>query len=368
MTRSLARALVGLGGLLLSIGCGQLWRPFLESIEPAPCEPGVACCGEGCADLGVPEDLSPTGPWEVIPTDTSYALRAIWGYDTEQAIFLGGDAGTLLSWRPRSGVQPEVLPSQVKVEAIHALSGWNLATAPGPVVAAGAPNVLLYYSGSLWKDISPTAPVGTVLTSVTLTQPNYLFAAGDQGALYSGPLGGTLAVARVGPSGLGLVTGVAPADSMNAWLTLATGEIYLANSNGARTRFLELMGRHLNGIWMGRPVQQPLDMGSLTYPYVVGAADTVAHFNSKEFLQEPLPPGGIIAHEFVAACGNSKGEVWVAGRRGVVLYFNTREWAELSTGSSEDLLGAWVAPGSSRPWLVGDKGQLLHLRPLPAGG
>ncbi|MFO0573119.1 MAG: hypothetical protein U1A78_03905 [Polyangia bacterium] len=363
---SLAGPLLGLGALLVGSGCGQLWRPFLETIEPTACDPGAAYDGCG-ADLGVPQDLGPPGPWEVIPTNTPYALRAIWGYDTEQAIFLGGDAGTFLSWRPATGVQPEVLPPRVKPEVINAMSGWNLATAPGPVVAAGAPNVLMYYTGSQWRDMAPTTPVGTALNGVALTQPGYLFAAGDQGALYSGMLGGTLSVARVGPSGLGLVTGVATADPSTVWITLATGEIFLANANGTTTRFLEYTGKRLNGIWAGKPIQQPLDMGSVTYPYVVGTADTVARYNSKDFVQEPLPTGGILAHEFVAACGNGKGEVWVVGRRGVVFYFNTREWAELSTGLGEDLLGAWVASGSSRPWVVGDKGQLLHLRTLRTG-
>lgn len=362
-TRSLAWCLAGLGGLLGSLGCGQLWRPFLQATEPAPCAPGDPCA----EDLGVPADLGPSGPWEIIPTNTTYALRAIWGYDSEQTVFLGGDAGTLLSWRPTVGVQPEPRPLQPKVEVIHALSGWNLATAPGPVVAAGTPNVLLYYSGALWKDISPSSPVGTVLTSVTLTQPSFLFAAGDQGALYAGTLGGTLAVARIGPGMVGMLSGVAPADPSRAWVTLATGEIFLADSSGNASRYLELTGRRLNGIWAGKPMSLPLDMGSLSYPFVVGTSDTLAHFDGKSFQLEPLPPS-LIARDLSAACGNSKGEVWVVGRRGLVLYFDGAQWSELSTGIDVDLLGAWVAPGSSRPWLVADGGLLLHLLPPRTGG
>lgn len=357
MTRCLA-----LGGavLLLAAGCGPLWRPFLETIEPSGCAPAETGCTS--PDLGVTEDLAPLPDWEVIDPGTQVDLRAIWGNDTEKTIWFGGEEEALRSWRPGSGVRLEQLP--VKVGRINAISGWSGDDNNGVVVAVGDPNVLIYWSGILWKDGVPASPVGSSLTGVTLTQPGYLYASGNNGALYYGPVGGPYSVTRLGPSGLGLVVGVARADTSSVWAIIGNGDVVRSYA-GTNSVLTGLAGLTLHGVWAPPPM--PLGPGDFTVngpsrPYVVGAGGLVTRSdNNGRFAPEPLPQeDDLVLRERYAVTGNQLGEVWVAGQDGRLLYYDGRSWEVVPTKDGRSLRGIWVAPTSRRPWVVGDLGLLMH--------
>lgn len=359
-----------LGGaaLILAAGCGQLWRPFLENVEPGGCDSAEAACTS--PDLGVVEDLTPLGDWEVLDPGTQADLRAIWGYDGEQTIWFGGDDENLLSWRPGTGVRKELLPS-IKVSRIHAISGWPGNDERGLVVAVGEPNVLVYWNGLLWKDGPPANPVGTVLTGVTLTQSGYLYVSGDSGALYYGPVGGAYQVTRLGPSGLGLVVSVARADASSVWAILANGDV-VRSYGGMNSVYTGLAGQTLYGVWAPPPM--PFTQGDLTLngpsrPYVVGAGGLVTRADTNgRFSPERLPEeNDIVLRDRYAVTGNQLGEVWVAGQDGRLLFYDGKHWKVVPSpmGEGRSLRGIWVPPGGRKPWVVGDRGLLMRRRTLP---
>lgn len=361
---------LALGGTVLALaaGCGQLWRPFLETIEPSGCESAEAACTT--SDLGVVTDLDPIGDWELLDPGTSADLRAIWGSGNEQTIWFGGDEETLRSWRPGVGARIESLPP-VKVGSINAISGWPGDDDNGIVVAVGPPNVIVYWNGLVWKDGTPSAPVGSVLTGVTLTQPGYVYVSGDRGALYYGPVGGPYSVTRLGPNGLGLVVGVARADTTGAWSIVANGDV-VRTSGGTNSVYTGLAGLNLYAVWA--PPSLPQQLGDFTLngpsrPYVVGGTGLVTRSDGNgRFSPEPLPPEeDLILRDRYAVTGNQLGEVWVAGQDGRLLYYDGKIWKVLPLPPNEarSLRGIWVAPGSHRPWLVGDRGLLMHRRTLP---
>lgn len=367
MTRCLA-----LGGalLVLSAGCGQLWRPFLETIEPSGCTSAEAACES--PDLGVVEDLATVGDWEVIDPGTPADLRAVWGYDDEQTIWFGGDESNLRSWRPGSGARIELLPTGLKVDRINAISGWGGGDdSNGVAVAVGAPNVLVYWSGLLWKNGAPTNPVGTELTGVALTQAGYLYASGDNGTLYYGSVGGQYQLTRLGPSGQGLVRGVARADTVSVWAIVANGDVVRSNS-GTNSVLTGLAGLTLYGVW-AQPTL-PLQIGDFTMngmsrPYVVGASGLLTRSDGNgRFTPESLPQeDDIILRDRYAVTGNLLGEVWVAGQDGRLLYYDGRVWKVVAPpmGEGRSLRGIWVGPRSHKPWVVGDRGLLMRRRTAP---
>lgn len=362
-----ARSVAWLGGpgLVLALGlapagCGQLWRPFLQATEPTACEPGCP------ADLGAPlEDQGPA-EWQVVPTGSTAGLAAIWGYDTEQRLFLGGDSGTLLSVDPSGKVTPEVLPPGVQPERFTALSGRTLAAAPGPVVAVGDRNVVIHWNGQSWASMAPSNPIGRTLTAVTVTPSLDVYVAGDAGALYYGRIGGTLATNRLTVAGSGSLTGAAPAEQSGAWVSASSGEVFYV-SGGTSLLHRELNGTALNALWEPPVTPLPTDLGTASRPYVVGESGTLAQYDGKSFVRQASTRADetVSGATLTAICGNRAGELWVVGKGGLVLHILGKIWTVVPTGSSAYLRGVWVAPDSDRPWIVGDGGLLMHRRASP---
>jgi streptogramin lyase len=97
--------------------------------------------------------------------------------------------------------------------------------------------------------------------------------------------------------------------------------------------------------------------------YAIQEAGAIARFDSSgAHTLEPRPPPTQSTAALTGIFGNSLGQIWVTGLRGQVLHYDGATWRYVDVGTTEDLYGVWVAPNSTRPWLVGSNGLVLRRR------
>jgi hypothetical protein len=356
----------------VGVGCGTLWRPFLEGTAPScssadtqsGCDPS---CDPGCAvaDLGV--DLQPP-EWETIPSTTPAALRAVWGRADETVVYLGGDGNTLLAWRPGQGVRGEVHPGS-PTSNITSISGDSKGSAI-PVFAAGTGSLLLYWDGRNWFQKAPTT-TGEDYFGVTYTG-NTVWFVGKPSLAYYGPPQGPFTAAFVPGAPTTFPAAVSPnTDGSSVWIG-ATEALY--KSYGGNTLTYPLPARdRITGLWGGASIPLAFcdggscacdlglcpSTGPLWYATTEGGYvlrfDTSGTVSTQYKLALPAPA-------LTAVYGNTLGEVWVVGRAGTVLHYDGTTWRTVDVGTTADLFGVWCAPGSQKPWLVGQNGLILRRR------
>lgn len=378
--------LLGLAGG--SLGCSQLWRPFLQDVEETPdcsavdesgCDPR---CDPGCdgPDLGVPaSDLGGNAEWEVIPTGITTSLRAVWGLTSENRIYIGGDNAVLLSLQPGGQVMQEAIAGGSRF-GITAITGDPIQTNPTPqsIVAVGTDNTLLYWSSTGWVTRNPASTLDGFTGVAYPGGSTFWFGGGPPGgtAAYYGRPNGPYTKAYLPISKT--VWSAWPADSSSVWFGSEQGTLYRAYSTFTNSYVLSGIG-NIVGIWGNNSTgsmvpSMPCDFGmscicdfgscSSTKFYAVQSSGTVTRFDLfGSFTVEPrtskAPPGNL----YTAIYGNSTGQLWVTGQRGALLYYDGNEWTYLEVPTSSDLYGVWVAPNSKRPWLVGANGLVMRRRP-----
>lgn len=369
-----------------SLGCSQLWRPFLQDVEAPPacsdadesgCDPR---CDPSCdgLDLGVPvSDLGGNAEWEVIPTGITTPLRAVWGLSSEKRVYFGGDNATLLSIQPGGQVVQESLGTGYRF-SINAITGDPVPTDPTSqaIVAVGTDNTLLYWSSTGWVPRNPGSTLDGFRGAAYTNSSTVWFAGGPPGAgstYYGRPAGPYTAVPVANPKA---IWSVWPTDQSSVWLGAEQATLYRAYSGGMNAYTLLTPG-NIVGIWgnnaTGTSTPPVLcDFGpscmcdgglcsSLKF-YAVQPGAVTRFDPYGGFFTEPRPTKVPPAVTYTAIYGNASGQLWVTGQRGVVLHYDGKEWAYLDVGTSADLYGVWVAPGSKRPWLVGDNGLVMRHR------
>lgn len=355
--RTLGLLLAATSGIL---GCGQLWRPFLQGVEPIAscnkdddevpgCDPACDPLCPGAADLSLSE-------WEVVPTQVTTSLRAIWGRSDEGVIYLGGDDDTLLSWESAKGVTS--LGHPATGAAITALTGDPKGGLP--VFATGTGNLLLQWDGRNWLQRVPGKPADTYL-AVAYTG-TAVWVTGKAGVAYNGPPSGTYNLAFI-PGGSAVTLRAAwPIDSSQIWI--GTDQA-LYRSYGGNTFSYGIGGTDaVTAIWSTGLATQPCDLGSCAVYYATTDAGRILHFDGAGAVTTDYEGSGLGQQAHTALWGNTLGDIWVVGRAGTVLHGDGKTWTAVDVGTTEDLLGIWVAPTSKKPWIVGAKGLLMRRRSI----
>ena len=61
--------------------------------------------------------------------------------------------------------------------------------------------------------------------------------------------------------------------------------------------------------------------------------------------------------------GSAKGELWLVGDAGTIVYYNGTTWTRQDDASGVTLRGVWFDAETGGTWIVGDRGLILHRGP-----
>ncbi len=339
-------------------GCGQLWRPFLESSDcpdnPAVC-PGPIPNDGGANPIPMPNDFA-VPYFRIEPSGTMQNLYGIWGTNAVDAddrtilhtpIWTVGVFGTVLQRNSQFGSwkQESLIPT---INTLYAVSGRN----ENDVLVVGDMQVSVAWNGMSWTVNQPSdmavpppflsvAPVsqssylavGRGNTAYTITSQNRAV------ATFSAKLPATdFTSVYTSPSG-------APSH-----ISAINGDIYKYAGSDASSYGLKAPGS-INAIWLR----------SANDGWAVGDSGLVLHYDGSSWVLVMLPQVAALP-SLRAVHGNSMGQVWAVGDIGTILYFDGT-WQMQQDASRANLHGVWVDPVTGGVWIVGDSGIILHAGP-----
>lgn len=336
-------------------GCGQLWRPFLESSDcpdnPAAC-PGPIPNDGGANPIPMPIDFA-VPYFRVEPSGTMQSLYGIWGtnaVDTADKtivhtpIWAVGGAGTMLKRNSQLGSwKQESKP--VTLNTLYAVSGRN----ENEVLAVGDMQVSVAWNGASWTVTQPSdmAAPPPFLSVAPVDQASYL-AVGRGNTAYN-INGQNRTVAAFGtklPATDFTSTFTSPSGSPS-YISAAIGDIYKAVGSEAVPYGIKSAGP-INAIWLR----------SATDGWAVGDSGLVLHFDGSSWVLVMMPQVAALP-SLRGVYGNSMGQVWAVGDAGTILYFDGT-WQTQQDTSRANLHGVWVDPVTGGVWIVGDSGLILH--------
>jgi len=354
----LRTGLVSFSAALVLLGCGGLWRPFLEpsADSPAGCGAGggAGCDLAGAWDLAAGDGMiaNPTPVWINESITSLPDLKSIYLLKAGVAIAVG-DQAALVEWKSASGWT--VLNNKPGGTLYMAISGNSSSN----MWIAGADGAAYSYSGG----IAPTVryPCGTVcpggLTASWTSPLGNPWVVGLNNGAYRIPEGSQNWAPLAVPSSFGQnllsIWGTSVAD---VWIGAGDGSggSGIFHFDGASFKGYAVPDNlPVAGIW-GR---SPVDV------WAVGDAGLVMHWTGAWEQMALGLAGGLNLN---AVAGNNAGEVWAVGDGGIILYYDGRKWQRSASPVQYNLYGVTVNPLDSSPLVVGAKGTALRFA-IPAG-
>ena len=337
-------------------GCGQLWRPFLESSD---CPDNPAACPSPILNDGganpTPTDFA-VPYFRVEPSGMTQNLYGIWGTNSEDSndqnilhtpIWAVGAFGTVLRRNSQVGVwkQEALIPT---ISTLYAVTGHS----EYDVLVVGDMQVSVAWNGMSWTVNQPSdMAVPPPFLSVSSVSPlSYLAVGRSSSASIITSQNRTIASFSTKIATTDLTSVYTSPSGGTSYIGAANGEIYKTAGSDASPYGLK-SGGGINAIWLR----------SATDGWAVGDSGLILHYDGSSWVLVMMPQIAALP-TLRGVYGNSMGQVWVVGDIGTILYFDGT-WQMQQTADRTNLHGVWVDSATGGAWIVGDSGLILHAGP-----
>lgn len=342
------------------MGCGQLWKPFLE---PTPdtctglldCLQPIICADGSCTggqDAG-PGDAQPTGmDWVPQTSPTTADLFAVW-VASRQVAYAGGSGGVTLSINQANGRgwQPAGAPPTSTIRSIY---GTSLAS--------------IWFLGDLGQGLRRTSANWIVANPCDLSCSNNflgVWAKDDFSAITVGS--SSAAYTHNNQYWSPVTAALLPSTNLTAVSGLLSGEVYIASdTNGILYRktggtYTQIFGpstttRQRRAIWAV----------SSTEVWLAGDRGEVDVFDGGSISVRPVPTMLAAGVRINGLTGNSLGDLWAVGDSGLILHrLPNGTWQREPSHVATNLFAVSVPADSDQPTIVGGRGTILQRQPVP---
>lgn len=340
------RRIVAIGGLLLTIACGQQTTDRPDAGPAEVIEPPV-----WTIELGVP---------------TNQDLLAIWGRSVDDVYAVGWN-GTVVHY---DGVnwRLETTTSTQPLTAVHGRPRAEdaLPTDPDPPVMAVGWNGTLLARGpdGSWAPAPSTSTRTEDLFGISLGADDSGLAVGDRGHVLGWDgmewtalpftVPGEFSGEPIAPKGV--LKGVWSANGRRYYITGSGGAAYRSASGYDRFEALDTrISDPLRGVW---------GTGNSNV-YAVGLDSLIMRF-SGQWRRVQNNGADTLPRTFLfGVSGQSEADITAVGWKGIAVRLVDGAWISESTGVQNDLRSVWVDPETGVAFAVGSTGRVIRRTPPP---
>lgn len=287
-----------------------------------------------------PGDPQMDNSWLVMPSNTTERLLTIWGTDNNH-LFAGGSNGTVLVYNGSAWSKLTVDPT------IHILDLWGVS--PTDLYAVGlrqpifplSQGLILHYDGQSWRVIHTDSDNN--FWNIWGSSPTDIFVTATRSATGSGPDGQILHYDGAQWSATPL-TGISDYQTFKDLWGSAANDVYAVVSCASGTQPLPCSEQ-------GRPVLYHFDGQS--WAAVPAVTELLRAYVLTVAGAMPIYSGAF------AIWGNSQGNRFLLGSRGLILHYDGNQWQVLPNGYGAT--GLYAISGDSQGLVaVGQDGLILR--------
>lgn len=342
------------------VGCGQLWKPFLE---PTPdtctglfdCLQPIICADGSCTggqDAG-PGDAQPSGmDWVPQTSPTTADLFAVW-MASRQVAYAGGAGGVTLSINADGrGWQPVAAPPTGTIRSIYGTSLANI-----------------WFMGDLGQGLRRTSTNWIVTNPCTPTCSNNFLGIWAKDDFSAITVGSSSAVyTHNNQNWSHATTAQLPGTNFTAVSGLPSGDIYIASDTKSILHRKSDSGIYtqLFGPVMAPRYRRAIWAVSATEVWLAGDRGEVDIFDGAGTFPRDVPTTLAAGARINGLTGNSRGDLWAVGDSGLILHrLPNGTWQREPSHVGTNLFAVSVPADSDQPTIVGGRGTILHRLPVP---